>query len=863
MVMNKVARPVFVVPAHPVLRLASLGLVTFIFTLFSLELTQLGALLAPLWFPTSVMMVAFYRHSRRMWPAIAVACTLGNVAASLLLFPLHELNLIYSGINIIEAVVGGLLLRKLLPHYNPLQNLHDWIRLAIGGALIPPLVGGLMVYLLVPNDNPLQSFIIWTLSEAIGALALVPLGLLFKPHYLLRHRDPRLLLETLLTLAVTLALSALSMIYMPWPYTCIIVLLMWSAVRLPRMEAFMIFLCTVMLVSLIMSDATLSQHVSVVYTVTNASWMPFVMILLPANVMTMVMYAFRAESKHIVESEERFRNAMEHSAIGMALVGTEGQWLQVNKSLCQFLGYSPDELREMTFQELTLAEDLDSDLNQRDSLLRGEINTYTMEKRYYTRQGEVVWALLAVSLVRNPDSTPLYFIAQIEDINELKKTEQVNQRLMERITLANEAGGVGIWEWDLKPNKISWDKRMFELYGIPSHIQPTWQIWESCLVEEDRENATRKVLNSLKSSAPLMLEFRVQLKGKIRHIRSLANRVLNKQGEVERLLGINIDMTEVKELNDALFQEKERLHITLDSIGEAVVCTDMNMNITFMNPVAEKMSGWTQQEALNKPLLSVFHISVGDHGALIDNFKTGDLCRSDIDDDLVLHSRHGGSFDIQYSITPLSTLNGENIGSVLVIQDVTESREMLRQLSYSASHDVLTHLANRASFESHLKRHLINIDNAQERHALVFIDLDRFKSVNDNAGHAAGDALLREISALMLSLLRKGDILARLGGDEFGLLLPECKEEDARDIAQRIVDGVDAYPFTWEGHAHHIGASAGITFIDRHNANLTDLLSQADMACYASKHNGRGRVTIYSAQPDAMPRVHNRFSQKE
>lgn len=625
----------------------------------------------------------------------------------------------------------------------------------------------------------------------------------------------------------------------------------------------MIFLCTVMLVSLIMSDATLSQHVSVVYTVTNASWMPFVMILLPANVMTMVMYAFRAESKHIVESEERFRNAMEHSAIGMALVGTEGQWLQVNKSLCQFLGYSPDELREMTFQELTLAEDLDSDLNQRDSLLRGEINTYTMEKRYYTRQGEVVWALLAVSLVRNPDSTPLYFIAQIEDINELKKTEQVNQRLMERITLANEAGGVGIWEWDLKPNKISWDKRMFELYGIPSHVQPTWQIWESCLVEEDRENATRKVLNSLKSSAPLMLEFRVQLKGKIRHIRSLANRVLNKQGEVERLLGINIDMTEVKELNDALFQEKERLHITLDSIGEAVVCTDMNMNITFMNPVAEKMSGWTQQEALNKPLLSVFHISVGDHGALIDNFKTGDLCRSDIDDDLVLHSRHGGSFDIQYSITPLSTLNGENIGSVLVIQDVTESREMLRQLSYSASHDVLTHLANRASFESHLKRHLINIDNAQERHALVFIDLDRFKSVNDNAGHAAGDALLREISALMLSLLRKGDILARLGGDEFGLLLPECKEEDARDIAQRIVDGVDAYPFTWEGHAHHIGASAGITFIDRHNANLTDLLSQADMACYASKHNGRGRVTIYSAQPDAMPRVHNRFSQKE
>lgn len=861
--MNKISRPVFVVPAHPALRLASLGLVTFIFTLFSLELTQLGTLLAPLWFPTSVMMVAFYRHSRKMWPAIAVVCTLGNVAASLVLFPLQQLNLIYSAINVVEAVVGGLLLRKLLPHYNPLQNLQDWIRLAIGSALIPPLVGGLLVYLLAAGDNPLQALIVWTLSEAIGALALVPIGLLFKPHYLLRHRNPRLLLETLLTLGITLALSALSMIYMPWPYTCIIVLLMWSAVRLPRMEAFLIFLCTVMLVSLIMSDSSLSQRVSVVYTVTNASWLPFVMILLPAYVMTMVMYAFRTESKHIIESEERFRNAMEYSAIGMALVGTEGQWLQVNKSLCTFLGYSQEELRELTFQELTLPEDLDSDLHQRDSLVRGEINTYTMEKRYYTRQGEVVWALLAVSLVRNPDTTPLYFIAQIEDINELKKTEQVNQRLMERITLANEAGGVGIWEWDLKPNKISWDKRMFELYGVPPDTKPTWQVWESCLVEEDRESATRKVLNSLKTSVPLKVEFRVKLKGKIRHIRSLANRVINKQGEVERLLGINIDMTEVKELNDALFQEKERLHITLDSIGEAVVCTDNTMNITFMNPVAEKMSGWTQREALNKPLLSVLHISVGDNGPLMDSLRSGFRERSDIDDELVLHSRHGGSFDIQYSITPLSTLNGQNIGSVLVIQDVTESREMLRQLSYSASHDVLTHLANRASFESHLKRHLLNIANAKERHALIFIDLDRFKAVNDNAGHAAGDALLREISALMLSLLRKGDILARLGGDEFGLLLPECKAEEACDIAQRIVEGVNGYRFTWEGRTHRIGASAGITFIDKENTNLTSLFSQADMACYASKNNGRGRVTLYHAQSDAAPRAHSRFSHNE
>lgn len=209
----------------------------------------------------------------------------------------------------------------------------------------------------------------------------------------------------------------------------------------------------------------------------------------------------------------------------------------------------------------------------------------------------------------------------------------------------------------------------------------------------------------------------------------------------------------MKQLNEALFQEKERLHITLDSIGEAVVCIDMAMKITFMNPVAEKMSGWTQEEALGVPLLTVLHITFGDNGPLMENIYSADTSRSAIEQDVVLHCRSGGSYDVHYSITPLSTLDGSNIGSVLVIQDVTESRKMLRQLSYSASHDALTHLANRASFEKQLRILLQTVNSTHQRHALVFIDLDRFKAVNDSAGHAAGDALLRELASLMLSML--------------------------------------------------------------------------------------------------------------
>ncbi len=424
------------------------------------------------------------------------------------------------------------------------------------------------------------------------------------------------------------------------------------------------------------------------------------MILLPVNVMTMVMYAFRAERKHITESEERFRNAMEYATIGMALVGTDGQWLQANKALCQFLGYSRGRAALNELSAAHRPEDLNADLEQLGQLARGEISSYSMEKRYYTRNGDLVWALLAVSVVRHADGTPLYYIVQIEDINDLKQTEWVNKRLMERITPANEAGesasGSGNWS-RISSVGISGCSRCMKSLRISNPRQ----LWYERILPEDRAETERVIRDSLVARIAFKLEFRISVKAAYA-IFAPANRVLGKSGDVERLLGVNMDMTEVKQLNDALFQEKERLHITLDSIGEAVLCTDVEMNVTFMNPVAEKMSGWSQEQAMGQPLLTVLRITFGSNGPVMENIHSGDMSRSDIEQDVVLHCRTGGNFDIHYSITPLSTLDGQNIGSVLVIQDVTESRKMLRQLSYSASHDALTHLANRVSFENHL-----------------------------------------------------------------------------------------------------------------------------------------------------------------
>ncbi|WP_072129170.1 PAS domain S-box protein [Kluyvera genomosp. 1] len=722
---------------HTVQILLGLGTVTFLFTLFSFMLMHKPSALSPVWFPTAVIMTAFYRFSVKLWPAIAISGMLAIIAATCVFSP-SAVTLLYPLINVLEALTGALLLRRWLVNDNPLRNLHDWTRMAIACALIPPLLGSTLISSLSPGANTLQTFIVWAVAESTGALALVPLGMLLNVQFFRRHRDTHLLLNTLLTTLITLALSILSILYLPWPFTFIMVLLMWSAVRLPRIEAFVITLITIMTVLTLTAQHPVVQEMIEttlgIYQLTNMPGLPFLMVLLPTGVMSIAMYAVHSERRHIAESETRFRNAMEYSAIGMAVVDTHGQWLQANKSLSTFLGYSQQELQHMTFQQVTWHEDLADDLAQLDRLVRGEVDSYSLEKRYCTRQGEIVWALLAVSLVRHDDGTPFYFIKQIEDINDLKKSREANKQLMTKITQAN----------------------------------------------------------------------------------------------------------------DALFQEKERLHITLDSIREAVISTDNQQNIIFMNPVAERMSGWKQNEAQGKPLLEVLRITYGSDGFMLNQLNTEEKSNGESEHDKILQNRYGGNFDIHYTMTPLKTQEGERIGYVLVIQDVTESRKLLRQLSYSATHDALTGLPNRASFESQLKGLLKLLPGSHQSHALVMLDLDFFKAVNDSAGHAAGDALLHEIAALMRSVLRPSDILARLGGDEFGFIIRHCSTEQALSASERVVDAINRYEFTWGGRLHRIGASAGLTLIHEHNASLAEALVQADSACYTSKNNGRGIVTVYA-----------------
>ena len=324
----------------------------------------------------------------------------------------------------------------------------------------------------------------------------------------------------------SLAFSYLALTYLPFPFTFVILPLLWAAIALPRFEAFAVCFCTLLLITVLISLGVLHLQASAHVFGELGLYLPMLLILIPARDGDGDAHLSGGETTS--SSESRFRSALEYSAIGMALVSPEGKWLQVNQALCKLLGYPPERLYRLTFQEITHPDDLNADLSQLHDLLDGHISSYTMEKRYIRSDGQTVWALLAVSLVRDAEGQPLYFISQVEDISGLKRSEAENNRLVERITLANQVGGVGIWEWVMSQEHFTWD----HVRDLNPDQTPTLALWRT--LPED-PSADRELAALLANPKPFVMEFRITTRGGKLRIFGQGNVILDDQGRPLRI----------------------------------------------------------------------------------------------------------------------------------------------------------------------------------------------------------------------------------------------------------------------------------------------------------------------------------------
>nr|WP_250888549.1 PAS domain S-box protein [Mesorhizobium sp. dw_380] len=569
------------------------------------------------------------------------------------------------------------------------------------------------------------------------------------------------------------------------------------------------------------------------------------------------------DRRQIAQSEQRFRRAMQDSAIGIAIVGLDGRILETNPAFAAMLGYSREEIEALTFFQITHPDDLQIGRETMDGLKAGTVNAFQFEKRYLRKDGTPVWAHLAGSVIRDETSgRPLYLVSQIEDIDARKQAEARIAEAETRWNFALAGAGQGVWDFDMRKGGTTYSSTWVKMLGFDDgELDGDPDLWLTMIHPNDRRTVAEADLAHLDGKTEFFeAEFRMRHKdGRWIWILDRGKAIeRGEDGRLIRAIGSLTDITLRKEAEERLTvsaamlaDEKERLRVTLQSIGDAVICTDAASRVTFMNPVAEKLTGVSGEEALGKTLGHVYRAVDEETGQRIGLARPaiGAEAPSDQNSRAVLIRRDDARCSIRQVVSPIMNERNEFCGLVIVFQDFTDARALQRQLAHAAAHDALTGLANRSSFirtmEDLVEQARKDVaTTAGSRHQFMFIDLDHFKLVNDTGGHAAGDALLKRVAEALRGVLGPEDIVARLGGDEFAVILKSASTAGARIAARSIIDAIAGLDFTWDGRPHAIGASIGLTTICADCGEVDEIIARADAACYAAKAAGRGCVCV-------------------
>jgi len=328
----------------------------------------------------------------------------------------------------------------------------------------------------------------------------------------------------------------------------------------------------------------------------------------------------------------------------------------------------------------------------------------------------------------------------------------------------------------------------------------------------------------------------------------------DERGHTTLICSIGLDVSEQKRMETALFKEKELAQTTLQSIGDAVITTNQLGHVAYLNPIAEQLTGWSNAEAARRPLSEVFVILNEMTRATVENPVEKALRENRVvglTNHTLLIARDGTEYAIEDSAAPIRDHEGRIIGAVLVFHDVSGARDMTRQILFQATHDALTGLINRREFELRLNRLLTSAEKEARQHALLYLDLDQFKVVNDTCGHAAGDKLLGQLTQLLQTCIQEPNTLARLGGDEFGVLLEDATLEQALEQANVLLEAIKNFHFVWQEQFFVLGVSVGLVALNKENHDTVgSALIAADTACYLAKDMGRNRIQIFR-QEDA------------
>ena len=547
-------------------------------------------------------------------------------------------------------------------------------------------------------------------------------------------------------------------------------------------------------------------------------------------------------------SEERYRLLAENANDMIATMAPDSTVLFVTPAVRRVLGYSPDEVVGRKTLDLTHPDDVPHAVRTFTKLMSAgpgaSVGPY--EFRGLHKDGRWVWLEGQPRIELDEFGNPVCFQDVLRDIDSRKRMEAELRTSQSFLARTSQVAGIGGWEHDVDSGLTTWSDETCRLLDRPSGHRPTLEEGIAHYAPEARPLIAEAVREGVATGRPWDMDLAItSAKG-----RTFLARVVGaaeyEGGRVVRLVGAFQDVSEARRLARDAAESHELLKVTLASIGDAVITTGADSKVSWMNPVAERLTGWLASRATGLPLATVF--------AAIDQTTRAltRLCAENCESEplpaqATLISATGTERGVEGTISPLRDAEGALVGKVLVFRDVTEQRRLGKELAIRASRDPLTGLLNRTEFDARLEKVIAAARQDDEAHALLFIDLDRFKLVNDIYGHAEGDRLLCRIGAMLCDGVRNGrdNWVARLGGDEFGVVLSDCDLAAATLVAREICDGMKKFQFEHDGASFHVGASIGVVQIQR-GATAADTVHGADMACYEAKRAGRNRVRVGS-----------------
>jgi diguanylate cyclase (GGDEF)-like protein/PAS domain S-box-containing protein len=529
--------------------------------------------------------------------------------------------------------------------------------------------------------------------------------------------------------------------------------------------------------------------------------------------------------------------------------------LWTNRAIEWLLGCAREELvgrHPLSFVDPSVRDYLAE--RGRERQRSGETAPRRYEVRLVRQDGRERWAELSLTTIVYRGK--LAGLGTVFDVTERKQTEQALRTSEERLLLAQQAGDIVVWEWEIETDRLTLSNHARDLLELgPGDEAATGRGFLALVHPQDLPRLQAALETTLAEDRDYFVEHRLVLPSGQTRWFTQRGRVVRADGRAHRLIGVSIDVTHRKLAEEALFQEKERAQVTLASIGDGVIRTDGRGMVDFMNPAAERLTGWSIHEAYGRHLRDVFQVVDPEtHTALLDPV-TRCLAEGrfvEFPGERLLLPRTGHPVAIRDSASPIVNRQGRTVGAVLAFKDVSELRHMERERSFLTTHDPLTGLLNRRSFEEQVERAVGENRDDGRPHSLLLLDVDQFHLINDSCGHFAGDQALQAIAGTLGRRLPAGAPAARLGGDEFAALLPGLDSGAALDTAEQIRRDVEATRFAWEGRTFDLTASIGVASVGPGDAAAA--LAAADAARFAAHHRGGNRVHEYRPGDDAIAR---------